>query len=175
MASASMFGSMSSLNPAVLGSRPSGQITLKGNKQLVEKNAIALETDGSTAFTNKQEISLTTASLFFGGKANKGDFITTEFTFDVRSGTKKDILTNSAEVIEDSVEVTSSYASFSAAIGQYVGLSYALFGYESVQNSQFSFGGDSIDFKATTKVEASLMKAGVRGSWGLINFSFFII
>lgn len=156
MASGSLFSSMKSINPAVIGKRPAGQITAIAKKVKIEK-----EQQFTSPFSGKTVINadLDSYNLFRGGKG--GGFLTSEILVDSTSGTRKTVLydTNSTFTFDD--KVSSTFGDLGIALGSILGFSYAHIGYDYSQNASGSIGGSVLTFNNKIKLNQDDLKIGL--------------
>lgn len=123
MVSASLFGEMKSINPAVVSTRNAGQLTFIGSKIKANKDQ---NVDGDK---QKLELNVTDMSLFRGGK---GKGFTTEFTVKQSTGDSN----RSTATGTETAKATQSYSSFNMGFSTMgLGLAYSKFDYKSNPSS----------------------------------------
>jgi hypothetical protein len=155
MASASIFPTMKSVNPATLGNRPQGQLTVSLSKDEIDKKYDLLSGD-----IGKANIEIDNKSFYYGGKGNS--FLNFEaFIFD-SSGDRKTSLQSGGVYSEDVINnISFSYNEISMSVGKYLGVSYATKEYQDTTNFNFSFDGQTFQDEYTRDLEGGVYKLGL--------------
>lgn len=169
VASSSFFGTMKSVNPAVLNQRPHGHAALKAGKEEVEKYQMVDETAN---LEGKTDIEVDTYSFFYGGKG--GGFLTSELSYFSSSGERLlKVTENGAPPVSISNDISFSQAKVALGIMNYFGISLIKQSYEFHEKFDFTFDGN--DFFEDEKIDISetIIAAGAILPIGNFNLGFF--
>lgn len=166
VASSSFFGSMKSINPAVINYRPHGYLSLKGGKEKVEKYQ---SIDTSVNLEGRTDIAVDTYSAFYGGKG--GGLLTSELSFFSSSGDRTMKVTETgATPVSISNDISFSQAKAALGFFRYLGFSFVKQSYEFHEKFEFTFDGN--DFFEDEKVDISETIISFGAAFPLGSFSF---
>lgn len=167
MASPSIFPTMKSVNPSILGSRGQSQFTTIASRDDIEKKY-----DLSTLGSGETEMTINNMSLYYGGKG--GNFLTFEGNYIISGGSRKiSVDLNNYPSRSTSNDLEYSLLEGSIGIGEYFGLSYAKLDYENTTAYQFVFGSTTYNTGYITNVDGDILKGGMTLPFKNFNLSAF--
>ena len=169
IASSSLFPEIKSFNPAVIGQRQKGAVSVIGQMDKIEKEQDISPTYGSGA-KGTSKIDINAFSFFYGGKG--GGLVTSEFTYVGATGKKVDKLQSSQSTVEGSNDVSQSYTNLGLGIGKYLGLSAALLSFDYATKMSGNFGGAPFNSDLKQESDGTILKAGFHFNAGA-DFGFY--
>ena len=161
MATASIFGSMKSVNPAVIGQRHAGQVTVIGQADNYDREQ-KLSTATGFFFdgTDKKETTINKYSAFYGGKG--GGFLTTEATAKTVAADIEGSLvdTTNNDKISYSSDATSNYANVGLGFGKSLGLGYSYYDYAHTDKLNATLSGQPIEVNTDISITVHAFTGG---------------
>jgi|GEM_PF-2970271 hypothetical protein len=154
----SVFPDMKSVNPAVISLRKQGQIRVSGQHDQINKRQEVLEDDGSRAFLEKNEISLTNTNFFMAGK---GDGFTSELYVDFTKGERTTFLDQGGQETDYITDTSSYYVGYAFATKSRYGLEMHYVGYQAEYDYNFSFGSEDYAQSIDTTISVYGFRPGV--------------
>jgi len=174
LAEASFFGEIKSVNPAVIGRRTSGSLTLIGKVDQVSKTQeLRVADEFSSDADSSSKIDINSVSFFRGGK---GPGFTTEVFADVTNGKRTDSLKDKTlnEALDKSNTASSSMFYYGMGLGRYLGISVALVDYKSSEQFAASYGGSTFKVDTNAKVTGIDAKFGSCIEMGIMDIGLFL-
>ena len=174
LAEASFFGEIKSVNPAVIGRRTSGSLTLIGKVDQVTKTQELTMAGGfSSDADTTSKIDINSVSFFRGGK---GPGFTTETFADVTNGKRTDSLQDKTlkEALDKSSTASSSMFYYGMGLGRYFGLSFAFVDYKATDQFAATYGGTTFKVDSNAKVTGIDAKLGTGIEMGAMDIGLFL-
>lgn len=172
MSSASLFGAMSSVNPAVINQRNSGLLSFVGNQEMYTKTQTLTEASnfGYGAGEVVADTDILLLNFFRGGKG--GGLVTSEAR--VVQGSGKQVKKYNTSVVKsessDNVDFTFINAGF--GIGRFFGVGISKMDFEADQSSTSVSGSASSVFTSKSEVSQVELVAGFKFSF-LLDYGFY--
>jgi hypothetical protein len=169
VAGASFFGTMKSVNPAVINHRPNGHAAVKMGKEKVEKYQLI---DESVNLEGKTDIAVDSKSAFYGGKG--GGFLTNEFSYFSSAGTRKQEVTETgAPPVSITNDIDFSQTKLASGVFGYFGVSLVKQSYKFHEKFSFTFDGNDFFEDEKIDIDETIMAIGTSIPLGNFDFGVF--